>query len=226
MRRPVLAALTGLLLLVFAGPAAADHGGVHPTFRTEVNYFHCSGAAKVQNVAYSQGQIPSWNTTMPPGSVQQGHGCGYYDPLAPAGVAAGQIGVGHPGAVWEGKSKGNLRDLTLELHRLLPTAGAPLSNRLIVVVTIDGTVRLNNSNVVITPTNSSTNASHSAKITLTGLGYANEDGDGTQERTIRVQVGSYNETPQSAWVFDTTEVPAGITFNAASPSGTIVQPTG
>lgn len=216
MRRGLLAVLTGLLVLPLGGIATAEHGDIHPTFRAEQNFFHCAGDTKVQNVSYSQGQIPSWNTTAPPGSVQAGHGCGYYEPLITNALPVPFD------AVWQGKFSGNLRDLTIELHRMLPAQGATVPNRLVVVILIDDEERLNNNNVVITPTASSTGASQSARITLKGLNYETEDGDGTQERTIRIQIASFNET-QSIWVFDTTEVPAGITFNPAAPSGTVVQ---
>ena len=217
MRRPTLAALSGLLVLALAGSASATHGGIHPTFRTERTYFHCVGDTKVQNVSLSQGQVPSWNATAPAGSVQAGNGCGYYEPLITNALPVPFD------AVWQGTFTGNLRDLTIELHRLLPAQGATFPNRLTVVVTIDDEERLNNDNVVITPTTSSSNASQSAKISLRGLGIAAEDGDGTQPHTIRVSLSSFNET-QSIWVFDTTEVPAGITFNPASLSGsTIIQ---
>jgi hypothetical protein len=219
MRRPALAALSASLVLALTGPAGAT---LVPTFRTERTYFHCAGSTKAQNVSYTQGQIPFWDPTPPPGSVQAGYGCGYYDPLVNNATAGGQTVAFD--AVWEGKFTGNLRDLTIELHRLLPAQGATLPNRLVVVLTVEGTERLNNTNVVITPTASSTNASQSAKITVTGLGYAQEDGDGTTQRTLRLTIRSFNET-QSIWVFDTTEVPAGITFNPAAPSGTIVPAT-
>ena len=210
----VPALLTGVLVLSLGGTAAATHGGVHPTFRTERTYFHCVGTTKVQNVSNLEGKIPSWNTTPPAGSVQAGHGCGYYDNVLNNATAPTD-------GVWEGKFAGNLKSLTVELHRLLPAHGATFPNRLRVLLDVDGENILNHDNVVITPTNSSTNASQMAKITITGLSYATEEGDGTQERTIRLSVRSFNET-QSVWVFDTTEVPAGITFNPTSNSGTVV----
>jgi hypothetical protein len=217
MRRAVPALLVAVFMLAAGGPTVAQTV-ITPTFRTERTYFHCVGDTKIQNLSLAQGQIPSWNATPPPGSVQGGNGCGYYEPLVTNALPVPFD------AVWQGKFSGNLRDLTIELHRLLPAQGATVPNRLTVVVLIDDEERLNNNNLVITPTASSTGASQSAKITITGLGYETEDGDGTQERTIRISIGSWNET-QSIWVFDTTEVPAGITFNPAEPSGKIVPAT-
>jgi hypothetical protein len=216
MRTHLLAALTGLLVVALVVPAAAEHGGPHPTFRLEPTYFHCEGDVKLQNVAVVQGQIPSWDATPPPGSVQEGHGCGFYDPLLTNTGAPGNMD-----GIWEGTFTGNLRNLTVELHRLLPAAGVTFPNRFNITVDVDGASRLANDNVVMTPEVSSTGASQKLLFTLEGLGYASEDGDGEIERTIRLQVRSFNET-QSLWVFDTTEVPAGITFNPEAPSGTIV----
>lgn len=217
MRRGPLAALSAILVLALTSSASATHGGIHPTFRAEQNFFHCVGDTKLQNISYAQGQIPSWNTTPPPGSVQAGNGCGYWDPLvnqnAPSPVPLY--------ALWQGKSTGNLRNLTVELHRLLPASGATLPNRFVLYVEIDGEPRYSG-DINLTPVASSTGASHKMLFTLEGLGYATEDGDGTQERAITIRLTSYNET-QSIWVFDTTEVPAGVSFNPATPQGQIYQ---
>ncbi len=219
MRRGLLVAMTAMLVLPLGGVATATHGGPHPTFRTEKTYFHCVGATKVQNVSVMQGQIPSWNTTPPPGSVQAGNGCGFYDNLANNNPAGAPVILD---AGWQGSFSGNLKELTIELHRLLPAQGATVPNRLVLVVTVDGQERVNNNNVVITPTASSTGASQVGHITITNLNYATEDGDGTQVRPVTLTIRSFNET-QSLWVFDTTEVPAGITFNPATKTGTVVQ---
>jgi len=219
MRRGLLVALSGLLVLPLGGVATATHGGIHPTFRAEQNFFHCVGDTKVQNLSFAQGQVPSWNTTPPPGSVQAGNGCGYWDPLinnnAPSPVPFY--------ALWRGKSTGNLKNFSVELHRLLPASGATLPNQFVLFVEVDGEERFNG-NIVLTPTVSSSNASHKMQFTLQNLGYATEDGDGTQERTITLRLTSFNET-QSIWVFDTTEVPAGITFNPPTTQGEVFQAT-
>jgi hypothetical protein len=213
MRVLLRAAVLAVLAVSLAIPAQADHGGIHPTLRTEKTYFHCAGPVKVQNVYVAQGTIPSWNATAPTQSVQQGAGCGYYENLAAGGTGAFT-------AVWEGTFTGNLDTLTVELHRLGTTHGATLPNRLATVVTIDG-VSVFTGDANITPTESASGASSMAKFSLRRLNLKTEDGDGTQERTIRVSLDSYNET-QSAWVWDTTDVPAGITFNPASLAGSTI----
>lgn len=206
-----------LLALALGAPAVADHGGIHPTFRNERTYFHCAGDTKSQNLSVALGDVPSWDTNEPPGSVEDGEGCGFHDPLLNANV---------PGpypfyAVWEGTFTGNLRDLAVEVHRLLPQSGATFPNRFVLNLQVDGESRYSG-DINLTPEESSSGASHRMLFTLQGLGYATEDGDGTQERTIRLTLTSYNET-QSIWVFDTTEVPAGITFNPAASQGTVYQ---
>lgn len=216
--RPLLrVALVVGLLLTTAVPARADHGDIHPTVRAETAYFHCAGDVKAQNLSVIQGVIPSWDTTAPAESVQQGAGCGFYDNLV------GHIqGIRVAAAVWEGTFTGNLDTLTVEAHRLLPVAGATLPNRVQVDLLVDGEARLTNVPATVVHTASSTGASTMTKISVSGLGYLTEDGDGEQSRTVRVVLSSANET-QSIWVFDTTEVPAGITFNPATLAGTVLE---
>ena len=191
MRRSSTAVLGVVLVLALAGPAAADHGDIHPVLRNERTWFRCTGATKLQNASVAQGQIPSRTTTAPAQSVQQGAGCGFYDNILAVTNATGTV----TGAVWEGTFTGNLDALT-----------------------VDGVERYAG-DVAAAFTDSSTRASESTTFTFQRLRYLTEDGAGEVERTVRMQVESYNET-QSAWVFDTTEVPAGIEFNPAKPSGT------
>ena len=211
MRVLLRAAFVAALVLAVAVPAGADHGGIHPTARTEQTYFHCAGPVKVQNVYAVQGNLPSWDTTAPAQSAQQGAGCGYYE----------NIFSGNPAvtAAWEGTFTGNLNALTVELHRLLPTQGATTTD-VIAIVTVDGT-EVFNGDVTLQPVESDTGASTVSKFSLRNLKYMTEDGDGTTERSIEISIDSYNEQ-QSAWVWDTTEVPSGITFNPTSFAGSVI----
>ena len=213
--RPRIASLTAfLVLLALAAPAAADHVEFHPTLRTEQDFFHCIDPVKVQNLYAAQGQYPGWDTTAPDQSVTDGAGCGFYDNLG-----AGPFGTPGPpfDAIWQGTFAGNLDKITVELHRLLPDGrgGTLLNTNIPVVLTVDGTI-LYDGDVPMTFTASATGASERMRFSFTGLGLLTEDGDGTRQRTIRLEVSGYNET-QAAWVFDTTEVPAGMTFNPETP---------
>lgn len=211
----VLARTAFLAVLVFAiaVPAAADHGDIHPTARTEQTYFHCVGPVKVQNVPAAQGTLPSWDTNAPTQSVQDGAGCGYYENILSGGDPAVFT------SEWEGTFTGNLNAVTVELHRLLPMSGAT-SNKIVGIVTVDG-LEVFNGDIDLQPVESETGASNMSKFSLRNLKFMTEDGDGTTERTVRITVDSYNDQ-QSAWVWDTTEVPSGITFNPTSFAGSVI----
>jgi hypothetical protein len=75
--------------------------------------------------------------------------------------------------------------------------------------------------VTLTPVVSSTQASSLYEFTITGLPYVTEEGDGVKKRTIVLNVAAASE-PLMAWVFDTTEVPSGLTFNPAAPAAVAV----
>ena len=231
---PRLRATIGLFAaLVLAQPALATHGGVHPTFRTESVYFHCNGPTKLQNVNWFVSGPTPWNTTRPSQSVQAGAGCGALEPGAYRNNSAAPDQSYDP--VFRGTFVGNLRSMTISVHNLLlsraRTEGTfPVRVRLL----IDGEELLTNAgrSVSVTPVLSSTGASELFEFSITNLGFANEvvdangnvvdvktgghakeNGDGTTERTILVVIDSLVANQASAWVWDTTEVPSGITFN-------------
>jgi hypothetical protein len=234
-----LALLTAVTVVAAGGPAAATHGGSHPTFRTERVYFHCAGVNKVQNVAIVTDGTPSWDTTAPTQSVQQGAGCGALDPGAARGTAQESI----YDAAFRGKFTGNLRDLTVELHnlalsRLRPGQMFILRVRLSIDETPVFTETVGNF-VNVVPEASSTGASEKFLFSIRGLGCAREitdadgnvvdvktaglatdDGNGDDEHELLLTIDSgivgaptQNQTQNSIWVWDTTEVPSGITFN-------------
>ncbi len=208
----------------FARPAAAasalvflmaltPDGEIEPTLRTEANWFHCAGDTKVQNLNANEGNLPSWDTDEPAGSFTSGEGCGYYENLL--------SGNDLVDATWSGSFAGNLDSFTVEVHRLIPQAGVTFPNRFVLTIAVDGSV-LYDDDINLSFVESSTGASESALFSVTGLDYLEEDGDGTIERSVTITLASYNET-QSIWVFDATEIPAGITFNPEIPKGARVQ---
>ena len=213
LRRSLALIVVGVMALTPAASASdTTSAPVAPTKRTERVYFHCVGSSKVQN---TEAGIPSWNTTAPTQSVQSGAGCGHYSNLATLG------GTPLDDANWAGTFTGNLDTMTVELHNIHASSDRAFTTmRLSVLLTIDG--HTSYTHAVATPqavprTASSTGAADKLLFSFRRLGLLLEEGDGMQAHEISLTIGEYNET-QSAWVWDTTEVPAGITFN---PTGAL-----
>lgn len=190
------------VLLAVAAPANAV-----PTLRSEQVFFHCGTGPKVQNVSVAQGVVPTWDTKVPAQSVQDGGGCGQYDNLLSGGMN------GNADAKWAGTFTGNLDTLNIQLYRMGDTVGATMPDTLVVTLTIDGEVRYEG-DVAANHTVNNSGATHEMSLGFRNVNLKAEEGDGQTQHTIELMVASYNET-QSMWVYDTTEVPAGITFNPA-----------
>jgi hypothetical protein len=217
--RKHLAWVVGAALALAAAPAAADHNGIHPTFRQEQVYFKCVGPNKVQNF-----DAPApWETTPPAGSVQDGEGCGVVDVGELEGLEFAATG----------DAVGNLTNLTIELYVMPFTV--PFTNPVVadpevwlnVDLVIDGQQILNPAIVTQVPweeTNSG--VTQKVEFTVLGLGawFATEDGDGEQVREVQLTVSHDFPVEVGSWVWDTTEVPAGITFNDQTPSQHTVFP--
>ena len=241
MSRSPHAVVAGILILLAAAPASATHGGIHPTFREERVYFHCTGATKLYNANYwsLQGHVTGWDTTPPSGSVQGGAGCG--------GLEYGGFTNAAYDVAFGGTFTGNVRDLTVEIHQLLlGNIRTATTETLRLQAWIDdkplfpvGTQPTSGRTVTVTPVRSSTGASERFVFSITNIGYARdvtdpqgnvigvdrggaalEHGDGSEEHTFLIYVGTHGNTQDAdvktklgAWAWDTTEVPSGITFN-------------
>lgn len=231
----IKAALVVVLLVgAIAGPAAATHGSAHPTFRTQDVFFHCSGPTKLYqaNWTASLGNASSympWDTEAPTASVQEGAGCGSAD--------SGDVNNPVYSPNFRGYFEGNLRDLTIRAHHLLLSntrAGEPLEIE--VQVEVDGVALFpdDGGKIVVTPEPSETGASEVFEFSVTNIGtveevtdadgtvvdvvtggVAYEDGDGAEEHEIVVRFGLSVYGTVGAWVWDTTEVASGMTFNPA-----------
>ena len=210
-----------VVLLTLSAPAAAEHGDIHPTTRSQRTYFNCAGPVKAQNVAYAQGTVPGWDTTAPTTSVTAGGGCGYFE-----NAVGGWLGNTETtlDSIWEGTFTGNVDSITVELHSIY-AAAARVSGPYILRASlfIDGVDVINpdNPQISVAPVPSSTRLSEKLSFTLSGIDLLTEDGDGTTQRTFRLIIRSVGEE-QSAWVWDTTEVPAGLTFNPDTPESLVV----
>jgi hypothetical protein len=229
--------LATLALAALSSPALAGHGGVHPTFRSENVFFHCTAPTKVQNVNFAAGGVtPEWNTTAPTQSYTQGAGCGTVDTFLFLGDSESIYD-----ASFKGTFSGNLRDLTVRLHNLLlGRVRTAATTSLAVRLLVDGepyipspTPTLPYGSVVeVTPVPSSTGATELLEFSITGLGsatevldsqgnvvdvkttgMAKEDGDGSTEHEVVLTITPAFTPYTNAFVWDATEIASGITFN-------------
>lgn len=212
MRLLTLLTATACLVLVAASAAVAA-----PEYRNERVFFECDGTTKVDDVnqaALGEG-VPGWSTTAPTQSVQGGAGCGSTDTAF--SVTVGGV-YGGTDALWEGTFTGNLDTIRIEGH-VLASAGARVCGD----ITVNGTVTIDGTSVFLEEldtltTLSGTGASHSAQLAINGIGLVDdEDGPGTDVHEISVMLsGAYVDCQNGAlpWVWGTTEVPAGLEFNA------------
>ncbi len=227
-----------------AGPVGATHGGFHPTFREERVYFHCGGGTKVKNIDYAQGGLAPWDVTPPAQSVQQGAGCGVIDSSA---IRNTDPGGGPADPAFGGTYTGNLQNLTVELWMLGHSPGSVGTDTVDVTpwLVIDGETYVSDTTILTGAplVASSTGASRKLEFTIPKLGtvrevldsqgnvvdvvttgLAKESASGQHEIQINVRIRGTG-TPNAVWVWDTTEVPSGITFNDPTPSATTQQAT-
>ena len=220
--RPLLTALASIVAgLLTVSTAWAVHGptGVDftPNDRLERVYFHCEGAAKVHN-SVVDGSVP-WNTTAPTQSVQQGAGCGSID-----NGLWGNNQVSVQDSHFQGAFEGNINKITVEAHNIYVGPGRQNSSFTVNVrLAIDGEPMLgaNGKNVTVTPVRSSSGTSEMIKFTITGLNLMNEANDMEHDVLLTLAGGVFVASAQvfpvhdsqSGWVYDTTEVPSGLTFN-------------
>lgn len=232
-----------VVVVLAAVPAFAGHGGVHPTFRTENVFFTCPGPTKLHqaNWALTLGSSnPSWTTTAPSQSVQEGAGCGAADWGGTTNVVYSPV--------FEGTVSGNLRDLTVRIHELLTHGARPSETETLrlyadlngVPLFPEGTQPQHGRTVEVKPTAANSGATELFEFSITNLGFAKdvlddegnvvgvttggavrENGDGTRQRTLRIFLGVHGtalgQSPAghkaAAWAWGTTEAPSGITFN-------------
>lgn len=244
MRRSILVLLAVGVVAAVARPATATHGGFHPTFREERVYYHCGDGTKLKNVDYAQGGLSPWNTTPPAGSVQGGNGCGQLDPSS---LRNTQPSGGSTDAAYGGTYTGNLENMTVEMHLLGHSPGNAPTDTMTVTpwLVIDGEAFLADTTMLTNVPMVSENSGATRKIefTITNLGKVTEikDSEGNvtglnlsglakesanMEHEIQLNVRVRGVGAENAlWVWDTTEVPSGITFNDTTPSQTKVQAT-
>jgi hypothetical protein len=234
MRVPRATKLLGLTLAVAVVGSLAPAGAETlptPRFRDERTYVHCGETPKAQTLDASQGRIPTWDTTAPTTSVQQGGGCGTFDPPVSTfgnGLDAVDNSVD---MLWTGTFAGNLDSIVVHAHAIWLGAGKVAEQAqdaavagLTLELTIDGDSVTIPASVSPKIVRSSTGASSEFVFSIADLGLVDPvtdvdadgiaDDEGATERTIRLQVRAQTiDNPFMVWVWDTTEVPSGLHFN-------------
>jgi hypothetical protein len=224
-------------LLVTALPASAEDV---PEIGPLTTYFHCAGTVRAQNALTAQAP-PSWNTTAPTLSVQDNAGCTTADPGSRTGTNQENVYDG----VFKGSFTGNLDSLTLRLYDIgVGAARTGAAQELAIRVSVDGKSMFGtylppespldavsprkevpvSKTLTVTPKSTNSGATNYLELTVTGLGFVSELGTGIAEREILVTVNSLSEAG-SAWAFDTTEVPGGISFNPTAPAAASIAAT-
>ncbi len=238
--KPARCLISLVLVLLMAAPAAANHGGIHPTFQTQHVYFHCTGDTPVQQVNWlttggSSSSYGAWDTSPPPGSVADGEGCAASD--------MGGVSFAFFDAVFAGRFVGNIRDLTIRIYDFV------LNNDREEKAAVRVRIYAEVDDVSVVPTRANSGLTDKFEFSVTNIGFADEirddagnvidvetggaareDGNGSAEHEIRIWLGledSLGEEPQASghdiFVWDTTEVPSGITFNPSSLATATVQ---
>lgn len=225
------AALTAFVVLA-ASPASA--GPLDPQFKNQRVYFHCSEPTRLGNVNLVAGAIPGWDTTAP-SSVTGGEGCTTAD-------VNGVVVVVNPqenptDGVWRGTFTGNLNTLTVHAHCMfcVGTARADGAATLGVRLNIDGEAitgtGADSHDVQVVEDNSGVTQLYEFSVTGIGIVEPNTDtnGDGIGdnpfgkvEHTITLTLDGYDIGTNTfgQWVYDTSEVDSGITFNPATLAAT------
>jgi hypothetical protein len=229
--RPMSVFLAALVTsLTAVSSAFALHGPTGEDFtpndRLERVYFHCEGATKLHSTVVD-GAIP-WNTTAPSQSVTAGAGCGSLD-----NGLWGNNQVSIQDSHFQGSFAGNIDKITVEAHNIYAgPARQSASFTTNVRLAIDGEPMLGatGKNVTVTPVRSSTGASERIRFTIVGLNLMNEANDIEHDVLLTLNGGAFVANAQvfpvhdsqNVWVYDTTEVPSGLTFNPTAPEAVTI----
>lgn len=239
MRHALIVVLCLVFGAVLAPPAAGaadpctdpDTGELILT--EEQTYLH-QAETKAGNLAVlGASGFPSWSTDAPTQSVQQGAGGGY---LMPYGASLAEDHYEETGLTTEGTFSGCLDTMLFELYAFLPTNRTGTSGSL-AESPFNGVVTLDIDNVRVgyatevemaTVPNPGGSATYRLRFAYTGIHAAMTrlQLDPASDHELRFNViPRYANTNNALFVYDTTEVPAGILFNGAADETYTVVPT-
>lgn len=159
--------------------------------------------------------VATFDTSEPAGSVTGGNGAGYFN------TQAGGLGDQFFTAQFDGSFTGVIDRVDVDLHTLggvRPNPTADLRILVDIAVIIDGTeVLIEEVYVDAVPEESSSAGAQRLDFAITGLasrlaalGVANDE---TTEHEVTLVFREFPTISGTLYVFDTTEVPGGITFN-------------
>lgn len=192
-----------------------------PLFQSQQTYIH-QGQTKAGNAgATGHSDFPSWDTTKPSQSVQQGAGGGYLGAFALGYANQDDAPLG---ATFIGNFAGCLDTMLVELYAFLPTNRTGTSGSLEESpLNVWTSLRIDNVNVITmaeietkTIANPGGQATYRIRYAFSGLHSAMVSNglDPLAEHTIRLNaIPRFVNTSNALFVYDTTEVPAGILFN-------------
>ncbi len=212
----------------------AEGNPTGPSYCTQQVWFH-QGTTKVGNLgATGRTSFPSWNANKPTASVTGGAGGGYATQGAPRQSASDPATDPYVLPTFEGQFTGDIDNMLAEVYLFAPaTAAAAVPGTYVgsTELTIDGKQVLMPTQVdlILQPAG---NAVLKGTFALTDIQAAMADaGLATGPdavHTIRFSFGAYGlVSATGVVVYDTNEVPSGITFNAPTlPEGVPAFSTG
>ena len=216
--------LTTVAVVLAMAPTTAQAEWV-PNLAKDQVWFAC-GSAKVtpDNPA---GNSATWDRTAPTQSVTTGAGCGTID--------SPFMQTTNPNlydASWAGTFTGNLDTLNVELHSIYVGPGRA-SGKVVASVRlfVDGEPLFEElgREVVFTAVRSSSGASEMIKFSIANIGFLSETENAEHTVSLLMHGGAtQNRGPTvtdtlNGWVWDTTEVPSGITFNPETLNSTVLE---
>jgi hypothetical protein len=213
---------TTLITAMAAAAALAVPAGAQTEFVPELietpTYLLCEGTTKVAQANYAVDgiEVTTWGTDAPTQSVQAGAGCGSAD-TSLTGTTTNNPIYDFP---MSGTFTGNLDAITVELHSI-DTTGRLGDINVDLQLSIDGKVVLTDALVTAPVTTSSTGATESITFTITDLDLLEEADLKTHRVELTVQTHFLDDA--NGWVWGTTEVPSGLTFNPETPEAVRVR---
>lgn len=229
VRIPLVVVLTVLLALPAFGEepvcyqTAVDADGnlTGPVFCTQQVWFTDTGAKAGNLGAVGATDFPSWDTAAPDTSVTGGAGGGYFSNGANRQLASDPQRDAALGATFEGTFTGDLDNMFIEMYLFAPaTAAADPPGAYVgsIELDIDGEQVLfpTQTELQLVPGGDAVLKTTFAITNLQkGLAAAGLETGPNVEHNLRFLFSAYGLASATAViVYDTTEVPGGITFNA------------